>query len=130
MDEFDRLWETQSVFHSELTSDLKKHIRDIIIFYQRPLRSQKGLVSLCEFEHWTKDVVIDGKTKKKTFGLKVCPKSSPLFQEFKIWQVLNNIRVNGQYLEQEQKELLFAELNIKGRLSANECLKILYKRNF
>lgn len=130
MDEFDRLWETQSKFHTELTSEIKKHIRDIIIFYQRPLRSQKGLISLCEFEHWTKDVIIDGKTKKKTFGLKVCPKSSPLFQEFKIWQVLNNIRVNGQYLEQEQKKLLFEELNIKGRLSANECLKILYKRNF
>ena len=130
MDEFDRLWETQSAFHSELTSEIKKQIRDIVIFYQRPLRSQKGLVSLCEFEHWSKDVVIDGKTKKKTFGLKVCPKSSPLFQEFKIWQVLNNIRVDGQYLEQEQKELLFAELNIKGRLSANECLKILYKKNF
>lgn len=130
MNEFERIWETQSIFHRELTPDLKKQIRDIIIFYQRPLRSQKGLVSLCEFEHWTKEAIIDGKVKRKTYGLKVCPKSSPLFQEFKIWQILNNIKINGQYLEQEQKELLFSELNIKGRLSANECLKILYKKNF
>ncbi len=128
LDEFERIWTTQCRFHTKLTNDLKKQIRDIIIFYQRPLRSQKGLVSLCEFEHWDKEVSIAGKTKKKTFGLKVCPKSSPLFQEFKIWQILNNIRVNGQYLDQEQKELLFAELNIKGRLSANECLKVLYKK--
>ena len=130
MNEFERIWETQSIFHRELTPDLKKQIRDIIIFYQRPLRSQKGLVSLCEFEHWTKEAIIDGKVKRKTYGLKVCPKSSPLFQEFKIWQILNNIKINGQYLDQEQKELLFSELNIKGRLSANECLKILYKKNF
>lgn len=128
MDEFERLWTTQSKFHIELTDNLKKQIRDIIIFYQRPLRSQKGLVSLCEFEHWEKELLIDGKQKKKTFGLKVCPKSSPLFQEFKIWQILNNIRVNGLHLYQDQKELLFAELNIKGRLSANECLKVLYKK--
>lgn len=130
INEFERIWETQSKFHRELTPDLKKQIRDIIIFYQRPLRSQKGLVSLCEFEHWTKDVIIDGKAKKKTFGLKVCPKSSPLFQEFKIWQILNNIKINDLYLDQEQKELLFSELNIKGRLSANECLKVLFKKNF
>ena len=130
MDEFERLWETQSKYHKELTADLKKQIRDIIIFYQRPLRSQKGLVSHCEFEHWTKDIIVDGKTKKKTFGLKVCPKSSPLFQEFKIWQILNNIKINDCYLEQEEKEKLFSELNIRGRLSGKECLKILYKKNF
>ncbi|MBQ3249511.1 MAG: type II CRISPR RNA-guided endonuclease Cas9 [Bacteroidales bacterium] len=128
MDEFERIWETQANHHKELTDELKKEIRDIIIFYQRPLRSQKGLVSLCEFEHWTKEVIIEGKTKQKTFGLKVCPKSSPLFQEFKIWQILNNIKVNGNYLEQEEKEALFAELNIKGKLSGTECLKILYKK--
>ncbi|NTW18493.1 MAG: Flp pilus assembly complex ATPase component TadA, partial [Nostocales cyanobacterium W4_Combined_metabat2_030] len=29
-----------------------------------------------------------------TTSSKVCPKSSPLFQEFKIWQILNNIQVN------------------------------------
>lgn len=130
LDEFERIWTTQSQFHPTLTQDVKKHIRDIIIFYQRPLKSQKGLVSLCEFERWNKEVVIEGKKKNKVFGLKVCPKSSPLFQEFKIWQTLNNIKVNGQYLEQEQKEILFSELNIKGKLSANECLKILYKKNY
>ena len=130
LDEFERIWTTQSKFHQELTNDIKKQIRDIIIFYQRPLKSQKGLVNLCEFEHWTKEVVVDGKTKQKVFGYKVCPKSSPLFQEFKIWQVLNNIKINGQYLTQEQKENLFAELNVRGKLSANECLRVLYKKGF
>lgn len=126
IDEFDRIWSVQTGYHPELTNELKKHIKDIVIFYQRPLRSQKGLVGLCEFENWTINVEIDGKVKKKTFGLKVSPISSPLFQEFKIWQILNNLKVNGVYLDQDSKERLFAELNIKGKLSAKECLTILY----
>ena len=42
LDEFEVIWETQSKFHSQLTPELKKEIRDIIIFYQRPLKSQKA----------------------------------------------------------------------------------------
>ena len=127
LDEFERIWETQSSFHSELTPELKKEIRDIVIFYQRPLRSQKGLVSYCEFEHRDIRIVKNGKETTKTIGLRVCPKSSPLFQEFKIWQILNNIKVNRQYLEQEQKEILCNELSIRGKLSDKEVLKLLFK---
>ena len=131
LNEFETIWETQSRFHKELTSDLKKEIRDIVIFYQRPLKSQKGLISFCEFESRKIEVEIDGKKKTKTIGLRVCPKSSPLFQEFKIWQVLNNIIVSEankgkRFLEQEEKDLLFAELNYKDKLSKAEALKLLY----
>ena len=126
LDEFERIWEVQSAFHPELTSELKKIIRDIVSFYQRPLKSQKGLVSLCEFEHRTIKCMVDGKEKMRTVGLKVCPKSSPLFQEFKIWQILNNLKVNGKELEQEQKVQLAEELSVRGRLSDKEVLKLLY----
>lgn len=126
LDEFERIWEVQSAFHPELTSGLKKILRDIVIFYQRPLKSQKGLVSLCEFEHRTIKFVVDGKEKMRTVGLKVCPKSSPLFQEFKIWQILNNLKVNGKELEQEQKVQLDEELSVRGKLSDKEVLKLLY----
>lgn len=144
MDEFEQIWNTQQQFHPELTPELKHEIRDIIIFYQRPLKSQKGLISLCEFENQQIDVTIDGKKRTKTVGLRVCPKSSPLFQEFKIWQVLNNLIVSGpaetnsnttelscakgkRYLTQEEKEQLFEELNYKEKLSKAEALKILFK---
>lgn len=127
MDEFEQLWETQSRFHKELTPELQKRIRDIIIFYQRPLKSQKGLVGLCEFEKRTVTVKVDGKEKIRTVGLKVCPKSSPLFQEFKIWQVLNNLKVNGKPLEQSDKETLFTELSIRGRMSDKDVLRLLYR---
>ncbi len=128
LDEFERVWETQAQFHLELTPELKKEIRDIVIFYQRPLRSQKGLIGLCEFEHRDIEITVDGKTKTKTVGLRACPKSSPLFQEFKIWQIINNLKVNNVYLEQEQKEMLFRELNIAGKLSDKQVLSLLYKK--
>lgn len=46
LDEFEKIWETQAKYHSELTPELKKEVRDIVIFYQRPLKSQKGLISI------------------------------------------------------------------------------------
>lgn len=129
LDEFERLWEMQSKYHPELTDEKKKYLRDIVIFYQRPLKSQKGLLSLCEFESWDAEVQSDdGRTRLKRIGQRVCPKSSPLFQDFKIWQRLNDLRVNGLLLDQNQKSILFRELSIRGNLSAKECLKVLYPK--
>lgn len=149
LNEFEVIWETQAKYHKELTPELKKEIRDVVIFYQRPLKSQKGLISFCEFESRKIEVEVDGKKKIKTIGCRVCPKSSPLFQEFKIWQRLNDVEVSGMIvpnqqqdlfgyskdytygkrrLQQEEKELLFAELNYKEKLSKNEVLKILFKQ--
>ncbi|MCR5714367.1 MAG: type II CRISPR RNA-guided endonuclease Cas9 [Bacteroidales bacterium] len=143
LNEFETIWEVQASFHKELTPELKKEIRDVIIFYQRPLKSQKGLISFCEFESQQIEVEIDGKKKIKTIGLRVCPKSSPLFQEFKIWQRLNDVEVSGMIvpnqrhdlytygkrrLQQEEKELLFAELNYKEKLAKAEVLKILFPK--
>lgn len=150
LNEFEAIWETQAKYHKELTSELKKEIRDIVIFYQRPLRSQKGLISFCEFESRQIEVEVDAKKKMKTIGLRVCPKSSPLFQEFKIWQTLNNIQVSGniirnqhtdlfgyeesfkygrRFLYQEEKEKLFAELNYKEKISKTDALKLLFGNN-
>lgn len=147
LDEFEKIWEVQAIYHSELTAALKHEIRDVVIFYQRPLKSQKGLISLCEFENRQIEVTVDGKTKTKSVGLRVCPKSSPLFQEFKIWQNINNIQVSGKiiskqqtdlfgsstqlvygkrFLEQEEKEALFHELNIREKMSKSDVLKLLF----
>ena len=153
LDEFEKLWETQRQFHKELTDELKAEIRDVVIFYQRRLKSQKGLISFCEFESRQIEVEIDGKKKVKTIGSRVIPRSSPLFQEFKIWQTLNNVEVsvkgrkkikidntlslfddidkfeiNGRrLLEQEEKEILAKELFIRDKMSKNEVLKLLFE---
>lgn len=147
LDEFERIWETQRKFHPELTDELKHELRDIVIFYQRPLKSQKGLVGFCELESSQKEIIKDGKQKTVTVGLRCCPKSSPLFQCFKIWQSINNISVTGNIvperqrdlfgdeiinkygtrpLMEEEKQKLFRELNLKERMSAAEILKLLF----
>lgn len=102
LDEFERIWETQKEFHPQLTPELKHAVRDTVIFYQRRLKSQKGQLSVCEFEGKKEPVIDengkpaltkDGKPKMRSVGPKVCPKASPLFQEFRIWQVLNNVEL-------------------------------------
>lgn len=131
LNEFEAIWETQARFHKELTPELKKEIRDVVIFYQRPLKSQKGLISFCEFESRQIELEIDGKRKKKTIGCRVCPKSSPQFQEFKIWQRLNDVEItdakNGERrLYPEEKEILFKELSYKEKLQKAEVIKLLF----
>jgi CRISPR-associated endonuclease Csn1 len=115
LDEFECIWEKQASYYPELTNDIKTEIRDVIIFYQRKLKSQKHLISSCEFEKHHKAI----------------PKSSPLFQEFKIWQMLNNIELlcketkKKHVLSLDDKQVLFAELNRRGNLKADEVLKVL-----
>ena len=134
LDEFERLWETQAQYHPELTDKLKHTIRDIIIFYQRRLKSQKSLISYCEFESQKREVNVDGKTKTITTGSRVIPRSSPLFQEFKVWQTVNNLVVtdNTTYskysLSEEDKVLLAEELAVRKKMTDKEVLKFLYDK--
>ncbi len=133
LDEFNTIWDKQTNYHKELTPELKSEIRDVIIFYQRKLKSQKGLISFCEFESKQIDVVVDGKKKLKTRGMRVIPKSSPLFQEFKIWQILNNIEITNiktknketRELTEDEKNILFEELNVKPKISKKDALRLL-----
>lgn len=128
MDEFERIWETQARFHPELTPSLKKKIRDVVIFYQRRLKSQKGSVAICEFENRQISVNVKGSVKNKRIGLKVTPKSSPLFQQFKIWQIINNLRLVGredESLTAEEKAVLFNELNWREKMTKAEILRLL-----
>ena len=131
MDEFERIWETQKQFHPELSDELKHEFRDIIIFYQRRLKSQKGLISFCEFESHKIKKSVGGKEKEITIGCRVAPKSSPMFQEFKIWSVLNNIVVTSpegdkRQLTSEEKTKLSVSLQLYPKMSEKEVVAILF----
>ncbi|SEC29366.1 CRISPR-associated endonuclease Csn1 [Tenacibaculum sp. MAR_2009_124] len=138
LDEFEQIWRTQSAFHPELTNNLKEVLRDVIIFYQRRLKSQKGLLSFCPFESREQNYVnkVLGKIKKRIIGRKVIAKSSPLFQEFKIWQNINNLEFENieskeklicKELDKEVRNHLFQTLNIRGDLKPYALLKIVGK---
>lgn len=59
------------------------------IIWQRPLRSQKGLVGYCTLETPAK-----GKNNKFIkAGKKRCPISHPLYEEFRTWVFINNLKI-------------------------------------
>ena len=103
IDEYDQIMAAQRVHYPDiLTDEFIRMLRDEVIFMQRPLKSCKHLVSLCEFEKQEKVMRVqqdDGKggrqlvERKVKFGPKVAPKSSPLFQLCRIYEAVNNIRL-------------------------------------
>ncbi|GAB3424386.1 type II CRISPR RNA-guided endonuclease Cas9 [Niabella aquatica] len=65
-----------------------------IIFYQRPLKSQKSSINNCALEYRVhKAKGKDGKEFDKKEYLKAIPKSHPLYQEFRIWQWMYNLKI-------------------------------------
>jgi len=47
--EFDKIWSAQEPHHPNLTQSLRKQLWEAL-FYQRPLKSQKGLIGQCDLE--------------------------------------------------------------------------------
>jgi CRISPR-associated endonuclease Csn1 len=129
VEEYNTICLTQSKFNPSLNQSLISKIRDEIIYYQRPLKSQKGLVSICEFEgFWAQ------KDGKKIFaGPKVVHRSNPVFQLSKIWESINNLRIrtkNGDelYLTLDIKNKIFNHLDNNDRLSVKDLCKIIDKK--
>ena len=88
--EFNYICKTQNI-----TGDLKDELQNAI-FYQRPLKSQKGLVAKCTLE-----------PKRKRIAT-----SHPLFEEFRMWESINRIKIKRQgedrldFLNKEEKDLI------------------------
>lgn len=74
--EFDTIWRTQSAAHPQLTEIFYRKLRKAI-FFQRPLRSAKGLVGKCSIY-----------TKKRRLVA-----AHPLAQEVRMLQFLNNVLI-------------------------------------
>ncbi len=62
-----------------------------ILFYQRPLKSKKSLIDNCPYEYHE---AVDRTTGEiKRFPIKCIAKSNPLFQEFRIWKFISDLRI-------------------------------------
>jgi CRISPR-associated endonuclease Csn1 len=130
-EEFDAIVKQQQIYHaSVLTNEVCNKLRNEIIFFQRPLKSQKGLVSVCEFEGRWAEIKAEEKTKEIFIGPKVAPRSSPIFQVCKIWETINNIVLKNKkgeayVLSDEQRSALFYHLDNNENLTFTELFKIL-----
>lgn len=74
LDEFEKLWSAQAPHHPAITAELKERVHRAV-FFQRPLRSQKGLVGRCELER----------------GRRRAPAASLEAQQFRYWQKINDL---------------------------------------
>ena len=143
IDEYDQIMAAQRVHYPDiLTDEFIRMLRDEVIFMQRPLKSCKHLVSLCEFEKQEKVMRVqqdDGKggrqlvKRKVKFGPKVAPKSSPLFQLCRIYEAVNNIRLtrpdgSPRDITPEERAKIVAHLQSSASLSFAALKKLLKEK--
>ncbi|MBQ2787323.1 MAG: type II CRISPR RNA-guided endonuclease Cas9 [Bacteroidaceae bacterium] len=73
---------------------------DDILFYQRPLKTKKSLIANCPYEE---HIVVDKTTgEEKKYGVKCIAKSHPLYQEFRLWQFISNLRIYKKGLADDE----------------------------
>lgn len=85
------LYENNTDYRNSISSNGFEYLfRDNILFYQRPLKSKKSEISNCPFEY-RRFKNKDGKEQKEY--IKCAPRSHPLFQEFRLWQWIQNLRI-------------------------------------
>jgi len=112
--EFEAIWKAQAVHHPRvLTDDLKRQMYDCI-FFQRPLKSQKGLIGYCELE-----------PKKRR-----APKALLAAQRFRLLQKVNDLRLHmpdGQVVDlaPEQRRTVADKLNTVEKQSFDQLRKLL-----
>ena len=143
IDEYDQIMAAQRVHYPDILTDaFIRMLRDEVIFMQRPLKSCKHLVSLCEFEKQEKVMRVqqdDGKggrqlvERKVKFGPKVAPKSSPLFQLCRIYETVNNIRLtrpdgSPRDITPEERAKIVAHLQSSASLSFVALKKLLKEK--
>ena len=122
--------------------NLVRLILEDILFFQRPLKSKKSLISNCRFEY--RIFVKDG--QKQIVPLKCIAKSNPLFQEFRLWQFIQDLRiyqrekevggklqtdvdVTSEFLPTEDAFVeLFEWLNTRKEINQKVLLKYLVKK--
>ncbi len=85
-----------------------------IIFYQRPLKSKKSTISNCSYETRTykkkSEVIENGNEITKEIlvsePLKSISKSNPIYQEFRLWQFLKNVKIyQKENIQNDKTEL-------------------------
>lgn len=113
--EFDAIWAAQELHHAVLNDGLKRRIgdpKDGLLFYQRPLRSQKGNVGRCTLE------------PRKARA----PMSCLQAEVFNVLQIVNNLRVDGGPLNAEQRAVVLDKFLLKSStIKAGDLRKALKK---
>ncbi len=93
MEEFDTIWNFQNQYYPDILNDEnKKLLRDEIIYMQRPLKYQSV-------------------GKDKFTNTDRIAKCQPLYQEFRIIQDVNDLKISGEFLSPDYRYALYCMLN-------------------
>lgn len=88
----EELYQSNDAYRKSISSyDFTYLFVDDIIFYQRPLKSKKSLIDDCPYE--TRSYVDKQTGEVRQSPVKCVAKSNPLFQEFRLWQFVQNLRI-------------------------------------
>ena len=109
-----------------------------IIFYQRSLRRQKSTLANCSLE--SRSYIDKDSHTRKEAPLKVCPKSNPYYQEFRVLQWLQNLKIYEIDTDQEvthefiktleDKQQLFDFLMDQKEIDCEELLKYFLNQTY
>jgi len=110
-EEFEKIINKQKEYYPQVLSDDFINKLKHIIFYQRPLKSQKHLLGVCALEGKTIKIKNDGgNIIEKFVGPPVIAKTNPLFQIHRIWQTINNITIKIKKLIKIMNFLLMKKI--------------------
>lgn len=100
----EELYSTNDAYRKSIANrDFTYLFIDDIIFYQRPLKSKKSLIDNCPYEsRYDKN--------GNEYSVKCIAKSQPLFQEFRLWQFVSNLRIFQR--ERESNGKLETDINV------------------
>ena len=114
-----------------MAKDFKHLLVEDVLFYQRPLKSKKSLISNCPYE--IRQCINKETGEIKDVNVKCIAKSNPYFQEFRLWQWISNLRllrqmdgqdVTADYIKgNDDKERLFDLLNNQGEIKQEHILR-------
>jgi len=77
--------------NSNINRDFTYLFLNDIIFYQRPLKSKKSLISNCKYEYRSFKDAKSGDYKRDP--IKCISKSHPLYQELRLWKFVQDLRI-------------------------------------
>lgn len=95
--------------------DFTRFFIEDIIFYQRPLKSKKSLINNCKFE-FRNYIDSSGQTQKKY--VKSVPKSHPLYQEFRLWKFIKDLKIYER--EKTIEDKIYTDIDVTNEFIQSE----------
>lgn len=107
---------------SVIGKGLADFIINDIIFYQRPLKSKKNEVANCPYESYHYINKETGEFVSKP--VRCVSKSNPLYQEFRLWQFIGNLRIYQRQREENGKMQMDVDVTGEFITSADDVARL------